>query len=94
MYDAITLLLCVFIFLQVDHLFLCEWIPWKQRHLQEMVKNKNDECCIFADASKVFTEERHCVRHEECCETHLSLGLFLSLFIYLASSSLFHFFNF
>ena len=50
---------------QVKHEFLCEWIGFKQRHLLDLVSDQ--ECCLFGDATKVFTDDRHCLRHDACC---------------------------
>ena len=50
---------------EVRHAFMAEWIPYKQKHLMEL--ELSDDCCLFADACKVFTDDRECVRHGAAC---------------------------
>lgn len=56
---------------------MAEWIPWKQQNLINTldavahVDESQNHTCIFADATKVFGDERSCVRHRESCETSL-----------------------
>ena len=62
---------------QATHEFMAEWIPFKQRHVHEVLKEAGVEtCCLFHDATKVFGEDRECVIHGEACEPWLQVNLF------------------
>jgi len=52
------------------HQLMSEWIPFKQRHLETLLSalGEDGQCCIFADATKVFGDDRECIRHQACCE--------------------------
>ena len=55
---------------EVQHVFMAEWIPYKQKHLMEL--ELSEECCLFADACKVFSDDRECVRHGGACVSCLT----------------------
>ena len=53
---------------------MAEWIPFKQKFLMNQLSiDGDDSTCLFADATKVFNEERKCLRHESGCVPRLVL---------------------
>ena len=63
-------------------MFLSEWIPFKQNHLKRMCTQLNTrDPCLFSDATKVFSDERECVRHNDACVSWLDMdgGMFRRL---------------
>ena len=63
---------------QVQHCFMAEMEPFKQKFLLGVFEHeKYRDCCLFSDATKVFTEERDCVRHSKkgvCVSCHVHSG--------------------
>lgn len=50
---------------KAKHCFMSEVVQFKQKFLLEAFKgNDFDDCCLFSDATKVFTDERECLRHK------------------------------
>ena len=46
---------------------MAEVVPFKQKFLLAALPNVDvPDCCLFSDAKTVFTEERQCLRHENC----------------------------
>ena len=45
--------------LQVVHEFMCEKEPYKRRFLE--VAFPDEDCCIFKDATELYTDKRACV---------------------------------
>ncbi|CAL1159882.1 unnamed protein product [Cladocopium goreaui] len=68
--------------LTAKHCFMSEVVQFKQKFLLEAFKgNDFDDCCLFSDATKVFTDERECLRHKgrtaPCsCEIPSELNIF------------------
>ena len=51
---------------------MAENVTWKQKHLLSIIPNDQPpdaETCLFNDACTLTTEERFCVRHQECCDS-------------------------
>ena len=68
---------------QVQHCFMAENVPFKQRHLQGILEADGSGCCIFHDATKVCTDDRECIVHHGCCETRLiNLVFFISVLLF------------
>ena len=74
--------ICLLRLLQMKHHFMCENTGFKQRHLESVLDHGEDlECCLFSDATKVFTgDERDCIRHKGCC---VSCWYFSHIFVVL-----------
>ena len=51
---------------QVNHSFMCEMVPFKQKFLMRTVPG---DTCIFKEATQMFVStERSCVKHGKCCD--------------------------
>ena len=73
------MLSCFDVFLnasEVKHCFMSEVVQFKQKFLLEAFNGDEfNDCCLFSDATKVFTDERECLRHKDqsgpcSCEPH------------------------
>ena len=49
--------------LQVVYEFMCEKEPYKRRFLEEAFPD--EDCCIFKDATELYTDKRACARHDK-----------------------------
>ncbi|CAL1168639.1 unnamed protein product [Cladocopium goreaui] len=47
----------------VVHEFMCEKEPYKRRFLEEAFPD--EDCCIFKDATELYTDKRACARHDK-----------------------------
>ena len=51
---------------KAKHCFMSELVAFKQKFLMEAFKGTEfEDCCLFSDATKVFTDDRDCVRHKD-----------------------------
>ena len=70
---------------EVQHRFMSEITAFKQKFLLDVFNDKMfDQCCLYADATKVFSDERQCLRHApasgQCeCESNLCLVLYVCM---------------